>query len=275
MIAYHFKAERLLLRDVLLQADGAHATDNALYGLDVGYELLVVLVGKNLYALCHDALAGLAFLDSLPQLFGDEGHEGVEQAQQGVEVVKCGIVGLLVDSTTVGGLHNLKIPAGELIPEQAVYSHQCLAQAVLAHQVVHLEGCLGEHSIEPLATQAGSLGLSDGGIYIPTLHEAEGVPNLVVEVTALLAECIIEEDVVAGRSAEHHTHTHAIGTILGDEVERVGRVAEALRHLASQLVAYDTGEVYILEWHVALVLVACHNHTCYPEENDVRAGHQV
>ena len=31
----------------------------------------------------------------------------------------------------------------------------------------------------------------------PTLHEAEGIPDLIVEVTSLLAEALVEENVVA------------------------------------------------------------------------------
>ena len=31
----------------------------------------------------------------------------------------------------------------------------------------------------------------------------------------------------------------------------------------------------MLERHLAYVFVTCHNHACHPEEDDVRAGHQV
>ena len=54
---------------------------------------------------------------------------------------------------------------------------------------------------------------SDDGLS-PTLYEAEGIPDLIVEVTSLLAKALVEEDVVARWSTEHHTHTNTVGTKL-------------------------------------------------------------
>ena len=91
----------------------------------------------------------------------------------------------------------------------------------------------------------------------------------------MLAEGLIEENVVACGGTEHHAHTHAVGTVFVNQLDGVGRVAQTLRHLASQLVAHDTGEVDVLEGHLAGILVAGHDHAGHPEEDDVGAGHQV
>ncbi|CUQ64759.1 Uncharacterised protein [Segatella copri] len=31
----------------------------------------------------------------------------------------------------------------------------------------------------------------------------------------------------------------------------------------------------MLEWHLATILVASHDHTCYPEEDDIRTSYEV
>ena len=110
---------------------------------------------------------------------------------------------------------------------------------------------------------------------MPAFYEAESVPYFVVEVSALFAQGVIKEYVVAGRGREHHTHTHAVGTVTVDEIDRVGRVAERFGHLTAYFIAHDTGKVNVLEWHLALVFISGHNHTGYPEEDDVGAGNKV
>jgi len=62
---------------------------------------------------------------------------------------------------------------------------------------------------------------------------------------------------------------------LGDEHERIGRIAERLRHLAALLVADDAGEINILERQLPHVFVARHDHARDPEENDVRPGDEI
>ncbi len=62
---------------------------------------------------------------------------------------------------------------------------------------------------------------------------------------------------------------------MGDEVERVGRVAERLGHLAAQAVAHYTGEVDVREGFSVHELVAGYYHARYPEEDDVRCGDEV
>ena len=210
----------------------------------------------------------------LPKLFGDERHEGVEHREQFFEEGQRAFVGRAVDGLSVGRFHEFEIPAGELVPEEAVDRHQGFAQAVFAEEVVQLGVCFHQLGFKPAGGCFCRLGLFFVS-HFPTLHEAECVPYLVAEVTSLFAECFVEEDVVACRCGEHHAHAHAVSTILFDELERVGRVAERLGHLASQLVAHDAGEVDIAEWHLAFVLVAGHNHAGHPEEDDVRSGHKV
>jgi len=73
----------------------------------------------------------------------------------------------------------------------------------------------------------------------------------------------------------------AVGAVLVDQVERVGRVAQRLRHLAALLVADDAGEIDVVERNPLLdgragahEFEAGHDHARDPEEDDVRAGHE-
>ena len=109
-------------------------------------------------------------------------------------------------------------------------------------------------------------------IHFPSFDQTEGIPDFVAEITSLLAELVVIHDVIAGRSGEHKTHAHTVGAILRDKVERVRRVAERLRHLASDRVTDDTGEVNVIKRLLAYVFITGHNHTRNPEEDDVRAG---
>ena len=116
--------------------------------------------------------------------------------------------------------------------------------------------------------------MSDVG-YFQTFYHAETVPNLVAEITSLLAERIIIEDVVSCRCREQNTHTHAVGAETLDEVQRVGTVTKRFGHLTTEFVTHDTGEIDVLERHLAYIFIARHDHTCYPEEDDVRSRYQV
>ena len=175
----------------------------------------------------------LALGDGVPDFLGDERHEGVQQQHQVLEELDGGSVGHGVDALALRSLHHLEVPRAEVVPSELVDAHQGIAQAVLVDVVVGFGQHLVEARLKPLDGHLGSLGLGGVFIHIPAFHETQGVPNLVAEVAALLAEGLVEEDVVAGRGAEHHAHTYAIGTKLVDEFNRIRRVAQRLGHLAA------------------------------------------
>ena len=265
----------LLVRNVLLVANGTHARNNHLDFLDVGNESLVCLACiADIKHFAHDAVAILMVVDVLPEFFCYERHERMEHFQQGIEEPECCLVCLLVYRLLVCRLDHLKVPAGELVPEEAVNSHQSLRDAILRELVVQLFVGDAEHRLEPFHGNLVCLGLLDiGGL--PSLHETESIPNLVVEVTSLLAKTLVEEDVITCRSRQHHTHANAVGAVFVYQFYRVGRVAETLRHLAAKFVAHDTCEVNVLERELAHVFLACHNHAGNPEEDDIGTCNEV
>ena len=141
--------------------------------------------------------------------------------------------------------------------------------------ILHDLNHLAELVVKPLHSNSRSLRLLCCLIHIPSCYETERVPYLVVEVTSLLDLRLIIENVVTCRAAEKHTETHCVCTVFRDEVERIRRVSESLRHLASELVANDTCEVYVAERYIVHKLVSGHNHTCHPEEENIRTCHEV
>ena len=119
-----------------------------------------------------------------------------------------------------------------------------------------------------------SFWLSNVGL-LPTLYQTEGIPDLVTECGTLLAEVFLEENVVTGRSGQQHTHTYAICSVLLDKTNGVGAVAKTLGHLTANLIAYDTCEIYVTERNVLQIFLTGHNHTGYPEEDDIRTCYKV
>ena len=236
VLAYHLQVQLLLGRDVLLVAHHADTRNNLLHILYLSSQLIVSLAGSvELQAHAHDGLSGLAVIQVLPQLLSDEWHEGVQHLQQNLEELERLVVSSFVDglrfTIDVGGLHHLQIPARELIPEQLIDSHQGLRDTVFLKEVVHLLIGLLQLSFKPLG---GNLVTSDTSLtsltsvtgYFPALYQTEGIPNLVVEVTALFAECLVEQDIIASRCREHHTHAHTIRTKLLNQFDGVGAVTQ-------------------------------------------------
>ena len=199
----------------------------------------------------------------------------MQEVEQVVEEAESGAISRSIDRRLVGGLHHFEVPRGELVPEETIHFHEGFGDAVFREQVGNGGSTLAELCGEPLRGLLRSGGLREIFVHLPSLNQAESVPNLVAEITTLLTKRFVEEDVVAGRCGKHHAHAHTVCAKLVDEIEGVGGVAQRLRHFATQLVTNDTGEVDILERHLTGVLIASHNHARHPEENNIRAGYEV
>ena len=195
--------------------------------------------------------------------------------EQVVKGFQHAALGSGIDGFAVGRFHEFEEPAGEVIPEELIDLHEGFAQTVSGIEVCHRGGTLSETCFKPFHRLCGDFGLCFVFINLPAVHEAEGVPDFVAEVSSLLTQFFIKEDVVASRSGEHHAHSDAVSTIFLNESDGVGAVAQLFGHLASEVVTHDAGEIDIAEGNVAGVFHARHNHSCHPEEDDVRSGHEV
>ena len=132
-----------------------------------------------------------------------------------------------------------------------------------------------EFVAEPLYSYRRCIRLSCTFIYGPTADKPVCIPYLVAEIPALLHLGLVKEDVVSCGCAEQHAQADSVGTVFGYELKRVRRISESLGHLASLLVAYDSGEINIAERYFVHEFVSCHYHPCHPEEEDIRSCHKV
>src|SRR4030088_569402 len=114
------------------------------------------------------------------------------------------------------------------------------------------------------------------------LPEPHRVPKFRGEVAAFLDLFFVETNVLPARRNPHKTEAQPVGAVLINQLERIRRVAEALRHLAPLLVPNESGKENIAERNVVfdafrftrLKLEAGNDHARDPEENDVRRGYE-
>jgi hypothetical protein len=79
---------------------------------------------------------------------------------------------------------------------------------------------------EPGGSSDVILRLLQAFVYLPSLYESEGIPDFIGKVTTLLYKFLGVEKIVASRRAEQHSGSYAIGAVVGDQVEWIGRVAQ-------------------------------------------------
>ena len=211
----------------------------------------------------------------MPNLLGYEWHKWVKEQHQLLKHLLCSLHSCSIARRAVGRLNHLQVPATEIVPEQLIGNHQRLRDAVILEIILNLCQCCIEAVCKPRHSLLRAVALCQRSINLPAVDKAVCVPNFITEVTPLLAESIVEHQVVTSRRAEHHRYTHTVCTILGNQVEWVRRVAQLLRHLTTNLIAHDTCEVDISKWLLATILISRHNHSGNPEEDNIRTGYEV
>ena len=112
------------------------------------------------------------------------------------------------------------------------------------------------------------------------LPEAACIPELVAEVPSELDSFLAEKYVLALRRAVHDAEAQAVGAVAGNDVERVGGIAEALGHLAPLHVADNSREIHVFERNARAhrarqKFQPRHNHSRDPEEYDVGPRDEV
>ena len=209
----------------------------------------------------------------LVELFCDKWHKGVDNLHQLLEDIQRGLQRSGIYGSLISRLNHLEIPAREFIGEQFEGCHQCLVEAILAIEVVDFCYCCTNGSLHPCNSLLVGLRLCNICLF-PSLNQAEGIPYFVAESSSLLTEVLLEENIVACRSSKQHTHANTICSILLDKAYGIGAIAETLGHLTTNLIAYNTCEIYAAEGNILQVFFACHNHTGNPEENNIRTGYK-
>ena len=62
----------------------------------------------------------------------------MKHLEQCLEEAQCGIIGGAVERLLIVGLHHLKIPTGELVPEEAIDGHEGIGDTIFLEMVVEL-----------------------------------------------------------------------------------------------------------------------------------------
>src|SRR5207249_1423711 len=114
------------------------------------------------------------------------------------------------------------------------------------------------------------------------LTKARDVPEFRREVAAFLDLFFIEPNVLARWRDPHETKAQSVGSVFVDQLKRIRRIAERLRHFAALLVANNAGEENVVKRNgvlslgrfARLELKAGDDHPCDPEENDVRRRYE-
>src|SRR5687768_1928682 len=79
------------------------------------------------------------------------------------------------------------------------------------------------------------------------LTEAARVPKLVAEILSTLDPILLETNILPLRRDGDDPETQTVRTIGRDQIQRVRRIPQRLRHLAPLLVPNDAGKINILE----------------------------
>ncbi len=204
--------------------------------------------------------------EAVPELFGEERHQRVEQTQgsfEGSQDVLPGSADLL----------ELDVPVAEIVVDEVPDDLRGFVIAERSDGVVHLARAL----IQAAKIQRSSSGMLPGSASLDAVahvqeDEAGRVPDLVGEGAGGVDAVDGEYDVGAGRGAGEERHADGVGAVLFGHDERVDYVALRLRHLLLLGVAHEAVNVDLAEGHVAHEFDAEHRHARDPEEEDVEAG---
>ena len=261
---------------VHLRPQVAHGADDLHQALHLPGFLGEVVFGLDLGPTSQDQHA-VMLRQVLVHFLGQEGHEGMQQLQQALQHVqqhRAHILLLLLVLAHQAALAQLDIPVAELAPREVVYILGRDAEIA----VLHVGGHLGDGAVQagknPLIGQK-QLGGVDGfpGLGVHQ-HEAGGVPDLVGEVPGAFHLFIGIAGVVSGADAHGQREAQRVRAVLIDDFQRIHAVAQALGHLAALRVPHQAVNQHGVEGRLAHLLDAGEDHSGYPEEDDVIAGHQ-
>src|SRR5437867_1767103 len=84
------------------------------------------------------------------------------------------------------------------------------------------------------------------------LPEARHVPKFCREVPTFFDLLFVEANILSSRGDAHQAEAQAVSAILIDQFERIGRVAQGLRHLPAELVANEARKINVAKRNIVL-----------------------
>ena len=112
------------------------------------------------------------------------------------------------------------------------------------------------------------------------LPQTRDIPELCGKIAAFFDLLFVEPNVLTTWRDAHQTKSQAVGAIFLNQLERIRRVAQRLRHLSPELVTNQAREINMTKRNIVFIAVGFarlelkprDNHARHPEENDVRRG---
>ena len=276
-------------RHVHLAADGADARDNldqpaefAVCGIVDQRPVHLRPVGGDEQAAALPAAPGAGLL---PQLLGQEGHEGMQHGQRLMQRPQGGRAGLGEHRRIVRlqqRLGEFEIPVAIAVPDELVKFVGRLVEAVTLDggpdSRFELRELADDPAVDP-APVGRRIEVRPIGRVVH-LAKARGVPDLGREVAVAGDPALGELDVPPLHRQRRQGEAQRVGAVLVHQVDRIDHVALGLGVFLPLAVAHQPVDVDIGEGHpaaaglVAHEMHAHHHHPGDPEEDDVLAGDQ-
>ncbi len=111
------------------------------------------------------------------------------------------LTGFCIHRLAKGGFYDFQQPGTKILPNQFISSHKGIRYPVFGEMVFDLlqgSGKFGAVPPDAEGSRFGLIPLRD----LPTLYQAEGIPDLVCKILALLAEPLVKEEVIPGSGAQ-------------------------------------------------------------------------
>ena len=254
--------------------DGADGVHDLLHGLLLGGEGTGGVVHRPRGLHQEFALLAGHVGQSLVDLLGDEGHEGVQELQQLDEDVAEDVLGVLRALALHPGLGQLDIPVAVGVPDEVVDlggGHAQLVGVQVLGDLLDESVQLGEDPFVLQLQLSGQLHLVDGQVHH---DEPAGVPDLVGEVAHGLAFLLIEAHVVARAVAGDEVEAQGVRAVLVGDLQGVNAVAQGFGHLPALAVPDQAVDQNFFKGVLLHLLAAGEDHPGNPEEDDIIAGDQ-
>ena len=161
--------ERLLVRDVALESNGAYTGHNILYHLEIGCQAVVRLLWVRLLS-DHNALTRLTVGQCLPYFLCDEGHKRMKGQHESLKQRNRGTICFCIDRLTVSRLNSLEIPRRELITKEFVSRHQRFGDTVSREIILKFHDRRTELRLHPIDRNSCRIWLFCRIGNLPALH---------------------------------------------------------------------------------------------------------
>ena len=208
----------------------------------------------------------------MPQLFGDEGHEGVKHDQNLVEHPSgnrlCFFINLALDQ--------FQIPVAELIPDKVIKDIRHPIEAQFLERLVERGERCRDFANDPAVDRTGRgrrLNALAAANAI-SLCKARCVPELGRKVAIALNPLFIHLHIAALAFHRRHKEAQGIRAILINQTKRIDDIALGLGHFLPVRRAHQPMQIERAPGHVLHEVNALHRHARIPEEEDVKAGNE-